>query len=79
MPDISVHRMRERRVLDQVAEGETFTVTRRGKPVARLGPIVRAISAPQVAWTWGSDGLQAQGETGQTYIVPKTCKGTSEP
>ena len=28
-------------LLDQVARGETFEITRRGYPVARLGPIPR--------------------------------------
>lgn len=75
MPDVSVHRMRERGVLDQVEGGESFTVTRRGRPVARLVPLAQQ---QVVSWQWDSTGsLQAQGGDGQTYIVPHTCKGST--
>jgi prevent-host-death family protein len=39
------------KLLERVEHGETFTITRHGKPIARLVPAVATVERPDVAET----------------------------
>ncbi len=47
------------RILDEVAAGKSFIITKRGKPVAEIRPIAPATPKPRVLGTWKGRGWMA--------------------